>query len=56
MTQNEKFRLQRNTERRELLKSLFRSKEDNYPRMFAIGLYAAGFVYVCVKSGAVPAP
>ena len=50
MTQNEKFRLQRNAARREFLKSLFRNKEDDYPRIFAVGSYLMGGIYVCVKS------
>lgn len=52
MTQNEKFRLQRNAERREFLKSMFRNRDDDYPRIFAVGSYLAGAIYVCFKSGA----
>ena len=53
MTKDEKHKIKRNAEIRAFLGQFTPNAEDLYPKLFAVGLYLVGLVYVAVHSKAI---
>lgn len=50
MTKDEKIKIKRNAEIRAFLGQFTPNAEDLYPKLFAVGLYMVGLVYVAIRS------